>query len=109
MDPQPWMAQLGAAGVLSVLLITLGRSYINSVAASKKELADAHTVEITRLTASWEARLADANKRADSWETAAHRWQAAGAEDRKQVDRLLEVNETTTALLRAIREEQLRR
>lgn len=109
MDPQPWMAQLGAAGVLSVLLITLGRSYINSVSTRIKELNEAHSVEITRLTASWEARLADAAKRADSWETAAHRWQEAGAEDRRQVDKLLEVNETTTALLRAIREEQLRR
>jgi poly(3-hydroxyalkanoate) synthetase len=109
MDLQPWMAQLGAAGVLSALLLVLGRSYIAHVASQVKEMKEAHLAEMARLTASWEARLTDAVKRADSWETAAERWRAAGAEDRRQVDKLASAVDTVIALLSAIREEQLRR
>lgn len=109
LDPQPWMAQVGIAGALTILLISLGKSYINHVSSQLKDLRQAHAEELERLTKSWEARLADCSKRGDSWETAANRWQAAALEDREQANKALLVGETTVSLLSAIREEQLRR
>jgi len=109
MDIQPWMAQIGVAGALTLLLVAVGRTFINHVATQLQEERAAHTAEINRLKESWEARLADCTKRGDAWETAANRWQAAALEDREQTRELLTFSQTMTSLLTAIREEQLRR
>jgi ABC-type protease/lipase transport system fused ATPase/permease subunit len=109
MDLQPWMAQLSVAGALTLLLLVLGKTFINHVASQLRDERAATAAEIERLTRSWEARLADCTKRGDAWETAANRWQATALEDRQQVRDLQEVNRTVVGLLQAIREEQLRR
>jgi hypothetical protein len=103
------MAQVGVAGVLTALLLVVGRTFVNHVANQLREARTAHREEIQRLTASWEARLSDCTRRGDAWETAANRWQAAALEDREQARELLALSRTTTGLLNAIREEQLRR
>jgi ABC-type protease/lipase transport system fused ATPase/permease subunit len=109
MDLQPWMAQVGVAGALTILLVALGKAFINHVAGQLREERTAHREEITRLTGSWEARLADCSRQVTLWETAANRWQAAALEDREQTRELLAFSRTTTGLLNAIREEQQRR
>lgn len=109
MDLQPWMAQVGVAGALTILLVGVGKAFISSVSTQLRDERVAHREEILRLTASWEARLSDCTKRGDAWETAANRWQAAALEDREQTNKLSAVVDTATGLLSALREEQLRR
>lgn len=109
MDLQPWMGQVGVAAALTILLIGLGKTFINHVAGQLREERTAHREEITRLTASWEARLADCSKQVTLWETAANRWQEAALLDREYAHRLQGSTDTAVALLTAIREEQLRR
>lgn len=109
MELQPWMAQIGVAGALTILLVAVGKTFINHVANQLRDERAAHLAEIERLTASWEARLLDCTRRGDAWETAANRWQAAALEDREQTRELLAFSRTTTGLLNAIREEQQRR
>lgn len=109
MDLQPWMAQVGLGGAAVTLFLLVGKSYINYIARQVKDLREAHRLELDRLEKSWEARLSDANRAVASWETTANRLQAASQEDRRQVDRLMAVNDTHEALLNAIREESRRR
>lgn len=109
MDLQPWMAQVGIASAAVALFLIVGKSYINYIGTQLKEERIAHEREIGRLKDSWEARLSDANKAVTSWETTAHRLQAASEEDRRQIAKLMTVNDTTEALLRAIREEARRK
>jgi hypothetical protein len=108
-DLQPWMAQLGLGGAAVALFLTVGKSYINYIGRQVQEMRVSHREEIERLTQSWEARLEDARRAATTWETTANRWQEAASEDRAQVGKLMAMNETTVALLTALREEQMRR
>lgn len=107
MDLQPWMAQIGLGAAAVVLFITVGKSYINYIGKQLTEDRQQHREEIARLTASWEARLSDAVRRADAWETAAHRFEQAARESVENERKLTAgVGETAVALLTAIRNEQ---
>jgi hypothetical protein len=105
-DLQPWMGQIGIAGASVLLFVILGKSYINHVASQVGTVRDAHEKELARLEAIWEARLADMRERANAWQATANRFEQASAEDRRQVDKLLVITETTEALVRAIKEGQ---
>jgi hypothetical protein len=65
----------------------------------------AHEKEINRLSDLWKDRLAAEVKRADAWETAAHRHQQANLETTEQLRRLTPAVETTVNLLQALRDQ----
>jgi hypothetical protein len=88
-----------------VLLLAVGKSYINYIGTQLRDERAAHEKEINRLTASWEARLADSAKRGDAWETAANRHQQANLETTEQLRRLTPAVETTVSILRALQDQ----
>lgn len=98
---QLW-GQLTIAGAALGLLVFIWRSYAGYVSRQLAEQRASHEREIGRLTAVWEARVADAHKRAEAWETAAVRFQAAHAEVNGQIGELLPLAQTTVGLLRAL-------
>lgn len=109
MDLQPWMAQIGLGAAAVVLFVTVGKSYINYIGKQLTEARQQHREEIARLTASWEARLADSVRRAEAWETAARRFEQASRESVEHERKLSTgINDTAVALLTAIRDEQRR-
>lgn len=105
MDLAPWMGQLGLGAAAVVLFLTVGKSYINYISKQLSDERAAHQRELDRLTAVWEARLADAVKRGDAWETAANRHQQANLETTEQLRRVTPAVETTVSLLTALRDQ----
>jgi hypothetical protein len=106
-DLQPWMAQIGLGAAAVALFLTVGKSYVNYIGKQLTEARMQHKEEIQRLTTSWEARLSDAVRRAEAWETAAYRYEQANRESVEHERKLSSgVNETAVALLTAIRDEQ---
>lgn len=109
MPLEPWMGQIGLAAASVALMLVIGRAFVAYISNQLTEARKAHERELERLTTLWEARIADAVKRGDSWETAANRWQEVALEGTRQVEKLTETNGLSISLLNAIREEQLRR
>lgn len=70
---EPWMGQLGAAGVLGALLLFLGRAFVGSIDRRVGEISAAHTAELERLTKQHERELGDMRQRAAGWEQTAER------------------------------------
>lgn len=101
---EPWMGQVGVAGVLSGLLFFIGRVFINSQDRRVSEVNAAHAAELERLTKQHERELGDMRKRADAWEATANRREAAVTEAMTQNARLQAQGDTTVQLMRALRE-----
>ena len=101
---EPWMGQVGVAGVLSALLFFLGRVFVNSQDRRVTEATAAHTAELDRLTRQHERELGDMRKRAEAWEATANRREAAVTEAMTQNGRLQAQGDTTVQLMRALRE-----
>jgi len=83
----PWAALLGVlvAGLNAILRGTL-------VTAS----------QVDRLTAQWEARLAESHQRELAWRAAYERTEEARGVDSRQLGELMTLARTTEALLRAL-------
>jgi hypothetical protein len=107
MDLEPWMGQIGIGAATVALFLTLGRSYINSVASRVREDRDQHKAEMDRLRESWEARLADMRTRAEAWEAAANRREESQRELTSALVRVETAMDQNLQILRAIREGQL--
>jgi hypothetical protein len=99
------MGQLGLGAAAVTLFLITGKSYIKYIGTQLTEARQQHKEEIERLTAVWERMLADAVKRGDSWETAAHRFEQYGREATEQVKELSITTDTAVALLKAIHEQ----
>jgi hypothetical protein len=98
---------LGAGAV--VLFVLVGRTFVSYVGKRVTEDRKQYAEELARLTASWEARLADQRAVAKSWEDSTKSLQKTVAEQSDQLDKLLPGMETTVRTIEAIRQEQLRR
>lgn len=96
------MGQLGAAGILGVLLLVLGRAFIASVSAQVAQRNTEHAAELERLNRQHERELGDMRKRAEAWEATAHRREATLAEALTLNATLAAGNDTAVQLLRAL-------
>lgn len=99
------LGQLVGLGGVGGLLILLGRRFIASVDRQVTEARTAHAAELGRLTAQHERELRDMRERAQAWEAAANRREAALVEVLQQNGRLQANSETTVQLLRALRQD----
>lgn len=102
MGVEPWMGQLGIAGILAVLLLVLGRTWIASVDRRVAERDAEHQRELERITKQHERELTDMRERADAWRVTADRREAALAEALTLNATLAAGNDTAVHLLRAI-------
>lgn len=103
---EPWMGQLGIAGVMAALLLFMGKTFISSVDRRITEAVTAHDKEIERMTKQHERELGDMRERAVAWEATANRREATVNELVMQNGKLQGANETAVQLLRALHQAQ---
>lgn len=103
---EPWMAQVGVAGVLAALLLALGKAFISSIDRRVAEATAAHEKELLRLTAQHERELTDMRTQAQAWEATATRREATVNELVMQTGQLRGQGETAVQLLRALHQIQ---
>lgn len=102
MDLQPWMGQVGVAGVLAGLLFLLGRTFIASVNTRVAERNAEHAAELERINRQHERELGDMRARAVAWEATANRREVTLAEALTLNAKLQAGNDTAVQLLRAL-------
>lgn len=103
---EPWMGQVGVAGILGALLLFLGKVFIGSVDRRVAELTAAHAAELARHTAAHERELSDMRAQVLAWEATATRREATVNELVTQNGRLQGTSETAVSLLRALHQMQ---
>jgi len=96
------MGQVGIAGILAALLLTIGKTFIASVDRRVTERQAEHVAELERIRQQHERELGDMRERAQAWEATATRREATINELVMQTGRLQGTSDTAVQLLRAI-------
>lgn len=101
--PEPWIGQLGAAGLLAAALFFVIKAFVGSIDRRITEQRAAHDAELVRLKEQHERELGDMRQRANAWESAAARKEQQVAELWALNGRLQAGNDTAVQILTALR------